>query len=254
MVNEGISDTNLLPTMKITLFSLFVTSSLAMAVSISPITDPTAGTWGTGTNQQDHISINAEDNTVTSTDTNWNADYGLFLLADAMTLSSLDTSMRIEFSYTLNNTGNSAETLALLDGTAKLAVVSGHMDYVRGTNLGLGSSTNVSSYTQDNGAHGYLLGGNGNNGRVANVTASSTLTGGTPVGSSTISGIIAWDGDSYAVTLSSSAVEGTTTMDLNVTEFTLDGMIVTLDGNNPGSIGNITLSLFLNQPQPHYHS
>lgn len=202
--------------MKKTIIALMALAGVSFAgTSITPLTDATAGTWT-------HSNNNAIVDGVLSGNPNWQVDPSVYTLTSALELTKGDT-FTFSFDAVNNGTGNGILTLAFV-GTEN-AVVVGHGTYDKpGDELQIGLTDNLT-------AQGYGFAST-NPTDDAQVTALTTLTGGMPTGgaTSTISGSIAWDGDSYAITLGSSAVTGTVSYDLGITTFDVTKLVVTIEG------------------------
>ena len=204
--------------MKKTIVALLALAGVSFAgTSITPLTDATAGTWT-------HSNKNAIVDGVLSGNPNWQVDPSFYELSSALDLS-VDDIFIFSFDATNYGTANSILTLAFV-GTEN-AVVVGHGTYDKpGDELQIGLTDNLT-------AQGYGFAST-NPRDDAELSALTTLSGGMPTGgkTSTISGSIAWDGDSYAITLGSSAVTGTVSYDLGITTFDVTKLVVTIEGGS----------------------
>ena len=200
--------------MKKTIIALMALAGVAMADSIV-LDDASWVTDGKAT---------VADGTISTGYTNWQVDTASYTLGKTLSYTQKDT-LTFSFSATSNGTGNSMLTLALI-GTTK-AIVVGHGTYDK-------PADELQAAVTDNlTANGYGFAST-NPGDDIQLTPGATLSGGMPAGgaTTTISGSIAWDGNSYSLTLSSSAVENVMSYDLGITTLDLSKIMVTLEGGN----------------------
>lgn len=219
--------------MKKTIIALMALAGVAMADTLV-LDDASWVTTGTA-----YVT----DGTIATGFTNWQVDSVSYTLGEIINYTQEDT-LTFSFDAKSNGSGNSMLTLALI-GT-KNAIVVGHGTYDK-------PADEIQAAVTDNlTANGYGF-ANTNRGDDAQLTAGATLSGGMPAGgaTTTISGSIAWDGDTYALTLSSSAVEAVMTYDLGLTTLDLSKIVVTLEGGNGenttgdwamASMSNLTIS------------
>jgi len=194
-------------------------TSVASAELFNPITDTTKGTWTT------HGTAVVADGSISTGFTNWQVDSASYTLNETMTFSP-ERALSFSFDATNAGTGNGMLTLALI-GTTN-AVVVGHGSYDRpATQVQVGVTNNVTAI----GGYGFAA---TNASDDVEMEAMSTWDAAMPTGeTTTLSGQIAWDGDSYALTLFSSAIgEGKTpfTQDLGLTSLDLTKVMVTIEG------------------------
>lgn len=201
----------------ITLMALAGVASANTSFTYTPVYETILGSWSY------HGTATITDGTIQTTNTNWQVDAATYTLAETHTYTTADT---LDFSFvaTNNGTGNGALTLAII-GTSN-AIVLGHGSYDKPADqIQVAVTDNVSV------TGGYIF-ANTNPGDDLTLTAGATLDGGMPANgaTSTISGSIAWDGDSFALTLGSSAVEGTLSYDLGITTLDVTKLMVTIEG------------------------
>lgn len=230
--------------MKKTIVALMTLAGVAFAEStISPLTDATAGSWT-------HSNKNTITDGVLFGDPNWQVDPSIYTLTSEITLGQDDV-FSFSFDATNNGTGNGVLTLAFV-GTQK-AIVVGHGTYDKPADeIQLGITDELT-------AQGYVF-ANTNPTDDVQLTALTTLSGGMPKGgvTSTISGSIAWDGDSYAITINSSAVESAVSYDLGITSFDVSQLVVTIEGGatptasddawKTATMSNLTISVASTTP------
>ena len=139
------------------------------------------------------VEINANNNAIVdgvlSGNPNWQVDPSFYTLSSALDLNDGDI---FTFSFDATNYGTANGMLTLAFVGTKNAVVVGHGTYDKpGDELQIGLTDNLT-------AQGYGF-GTTNPTDDAQLTALTTLSGGMPTGgkTSTISGSIAWDGDSF---------------------------------------------------------
>lgn len=239
--------------MKKTFFALMALAAVANAATYEPLKDTTttaadgealatdAKGWITGDKYNYSMSIDATDNSITNTDSNWNGDAATYRFSEVLTLAKTE---EFTFSFDFTRSGsNSVQSLTLV-GTTQ-AVVIGHGNYANDTDLHVGISTNVANATTGAGAHGYVFAGTANQGFIANTAIGKTLTGGMPVDTSEITGSVAWDGDSYMLTLQSSSVaEGTDPLEYDLgTTFDVRDLVFTFDGLSATTLSGLTMSI-----------
>ena len=204
--------------MKKTLIALMALAGVSFAgTSITPLTDTTPDAWK-------HSNNNAIVGGVLSGNPNWQVDPSFYALSSVLSLNEGDI---FTFSFDATNYGTANGMLTLTFVGTENAVVVGHGTYDKpGDQLQIGLTNNLT-------AQGYGF-ANTNPTDDAQLTALKTLDGGMPTGgkTSTISGSIAWDGDSYAITLGSSAVAGTVSHDLGITKFDVTKLVVTIEGGS----------------------
>lgn len=245
--------------MKKTLIAFIALAGIACGATYTPLKDTqtttttdesvTEGAWGwiDGGKYNYNMTINREEGSITNAAGDWYADAATYRFQNILTLGSGE---RLDFTFDVNRkVSESVQTITFV-GTTQ-AVVIGHANYANDTNLVVGISTNVANATTGAGAHGYILGSGGNQGFIeSGINAGATLTGGMPEGTSTISGSVSWDGDSYALTLSSSAVNGvdsSLTYDLGTT-FNIRDLVFTFDGKaSPTVVSNLKMEIV---PEP----
>ena len=209
----------------ITLMALAGVAAADTSVSYTPISDTTLGSWSY------HGTATITDSIIQTTYTNWQVDTATYTLTETQTYTTADM-LSFSFDATNNGTGNSALTLAII-GTSN-AIVLGHGTYDKPADqIQVAVTDNVSV------TGGYVFAYT-NPGDDLTLTAGATLAGGMPANgaTSTISGSIAWDGDSFALTLGSSAVEGTLSYDLGITKLDVTKLMVTIEGGASPTNGN----------------
>ncbi|MBR5876190.1 MAG: PEP-CTERM sorting domain-containing protein [Akkermansia sp.] len=240
--------------MKKTLIALMALAGVAAAeqYSITPLTDSTFGTWT-------HSNNNTITNGVLSGNPNWQVDPSTYSVGGVYTYSE-DEPLTFSFDVQNNGTGNGMLTLTFI-GTEN-AIVIGHGNYDkypdgnggeitnRGGDVQVGLTTNLT-------AQGYGF-ANTNPGDDAQLTALTNWENAMPFNGAitTLSGIIAWDGDSYSLTLNSSAKTETLTCDLGLTKLDLTKIMVTIEGGSTyyddrdawktATLSNLTVSV----PEP----
>lgn len=200
--------------MKKTLIALMALAGVSCADTLV-LDDASWKTTGTAT---------VNNGTLSTGYTNWLVDTAYYTLGKTISYTQED-SLNFSFDATNNGTGNSILTLALI-GTEN-AIVVGHGTYDKPADQLQAAVTN--NLTAD----GYVF-ANTNPGDDVQLTAGATLDGGMPANGATtsISGSIAWDGDSYALTLKSSATESVMNYDLGLTTLDLTKIMVTLEGGD----------------------
>lgn len=201
----------------ITLMALAGVASANTSFTYIPVYEQYLGSWSY------HGTATITDGIIQTTNTNWQVDAATYTLAETHTYTTADT-LNFSFDATNNGTGNGALTLAII-GTSN-AIVLGHGSYDKPADqIQVAVTDNVSV------TGGYVF-ANTNPGDDLTLTAGATLDGGMPANgvTSTISGSIAWDGDSFALTLGSSAVEGTLSYDLGITTLDVTKLMVTIEG------------------------
>lgn len=159
-------------------------------------------------------------------------------LAETLVYADTDT-LSFTFDTTNNGTDNSCLTLALIGSTN--AIVLGHGSYNTP-----GDAVQVAVTSSVSVAGGYVFAPSTPTDDLT-LTAGATLNAAMPANgaTSTISGTISWDGDSYA--LGSSATNATLTYDLGITTLDVSKIMVTIEGggapdNNDNSWKTPTMS------------
>ena len=244
--------------MKKTLIALLALAGVAAADTYEPLKDTTttaandeavaadAKGWITGNKYNYSMTIDATTNSIYNNDANWYGDAATYRFAEVLTLAKSEE-LKFSFDFT-RGADNSVQSITLV-GTTQ-AVVIGHGNYANDTDLHVGISTNVANATTGEGAHGYVFAGAGtaNQGFIADLSIGQTLKGGMPVGTSTIKGSVAWDGDSYLLTLTSSSAtdSDSLTYDLGTT-FDVRDLVFTFDGPTDTKLANLTMSIV---PEP----
>ena len=239
--------------MKKTIVTLMAMSAVASAATNEPLKDTTttaadgetlaagAKGWITGEKYNHSMTIDATNNSITNSDSDWNGDAATYRFSQVLTLAHTE---KLEFSFDFTRSASNTVQSLTLVGTTQ-AVVIGHGNYADNTNLHVGISTNVANATTGEGAHGYVFAGTANQGFIANTSIGATLTGGMPVATSKITGSVAWDGDSYMLTLESSSVnEGTDPLKYDLgTKFDVRDLVFTFDGQNATTLKGLTMSI-----------
>lgn len=245
--------------MKKTIIAILALAGAATAATYEPLKDTTttaadgeavaagAKGWITGEKYNYSMTIDATTNSIYNNDANWYGDAATYRFSEVLTLAKTE-----EFTFSFDFTraaSNSVQSITLV-GTTQ-AVVIGHGNYANDTNLHVGISSNVANATTGAGAHGYVFAGTANQGFIANTSIGASLTSGMPVGTSTIEGSVAWDGDSYLLTLSSSSAAGAAplTYDLGTT-FDVRDLVFTFDGPTGTKMENLTMSISPTVPEP----
>ncbi len=203
--------------MKKTIIALLALTGVAAAGTITPISDTTSGAWST------HGTIVVNDGTISSTYPNWQVDAATYTLGESLVYADTDT-LSFSFDATNNGTGNSCLTLALIGSSN--AIVLGHGSYDKPADqIQVAVTNNVSV------AGGYVF-ANTNAGDDLTLTAADTLNAAMPASgaTSTISGSISWDGNSWLLKLASSATASTLTYDLGITTLDVSKIMVTIEG------------------------
>ena len=242
--------------MKKTLIALMALAGVASAATYEPLKDTTttaanveavaadAKGWITGDKYNYSMTIDATTNSIYNTDSNWYGDAATYRFAEVLTLAKSEE-LKFSFDFT-RDASNSVQSITLV-GTTQ-AVVIGHGNYANDTDLHVGISTNVADATTGAGAHGYVFGGTANQGFIADTSIGQTLTGGMPVGTSTIKGSVAWDGDSYLLTLTSSSATSSASLTYDLgTTFDVRDLVFTFDGPTSTKMENLTMSIV---PEP----
>ena len=211
--------------MKKTIIALFALAGVASADTISPITDTASGSWTT------HGTAQVKDGVISATNTNWQVDAATYTLTSSLNYATTDT-LSFSFNATNNGTGNSCLTLALIGSTN--AIVLGHGSYDKPADEIQVAVTSEVSVTG-----GYVF-ANTNPTDDLTLTAADTLSGGMPASgsTSTISGSISWDGDSWALELGSSATSATLSYDLGITTLDVSKIMVTIEGGGAPNHGD----------------
>ena len=214
--------------MKKTLITLMALAGMASAetelISINPLTS--SSYWGTWS----HANNNTITNGVLSGSPNWQVDPSVFTLKGPVTFTN-EQSFDFSFDITNNGTGNSMLTLAFIGSSH--AVVVGHGTYASPADqIQVAVTDNIT-------AQGYGF-ATTHPTDDAQLTAGATLDGGLPTGgaTTTLSGNISWDTDSWVLTLNSSAVAGQAlTLDTGLTSFDLKKIMVTIEGGSSPTDG-----------------
>ena len=197
------------------------------SADITTITPLSGGTWTLDPSTQ--IFLN--DGVLSAgTYLHWTVGTATYELSSTMGCISASDTLSFSFDATNNGTGNSILTLALIGSSN--AIVAGHGSYDKpGDAVQVALTTNTT-------ANGYGFAATNADDDIE-LTAAATLAGAMPTGgvTTTISGVIAWDGDSYALTLSSSAITDTLTYDLGLTSIEVSKLMVTLEGGDNGNDG-----------------
>ncbi len=228
--------------MKKTLITLMALAGMAAADTVTPITDTTTGTWST------HGTISVADGVISTGFTNWQVDAATYTLNKALTYKETDV-LHFSFDATNNGTGNGMLTLALV-GTSN-AIVIGHGNYDKlnevaghGDDVQVGVTDNVTA----TGGYGFAFTNPGDDVTLNIVNNWEDAMPNNGV-TTTISGQIAWDGDSYSLTLNSSAMSGSYSCDLNLTTLDITKMVVTIEGGGTaqegwetGTMSNLSIS------------
>ena len=261
--------------MKKTLVVLLAMMGAVHADPITPITDTTSGTW----RFDNDSTIFIENGTIATYKTNWQVDTATYTLTSPLTCNQAQK-LTFSFDATNNGTGNGIITLALIGSTN--AIVVGHGNYDKmyqwdeqgnllmkeddpnteadesqtpneiagGGDVQVGVTTDVEKMgygfkptNPTNDATLEILSGNTNN--WVNAMPNGGVT-------TTISGEIAWDGDSFTLALYSSAVGNGNTpfnYDLGITKLDVSKLMVTLEGggaekgntpNNDWAMGTVS--------------
>ncbi|MBR5621676.1 MAG: PEP-CTERM sorting domain-containing protein [Opitutales bacterium] len=207
----------------ITIVALMGAAGIGIASEISPLTDNQNGTWT-------HDNKNVINDGVLSGDPNWQVDCSTYTLKSILTIST-DKILNFSFDATNYGTGNSCLTLALIGSSN--AIVIGHGTYDKPAD-----EIQV-ALTDNTTAQGYVFAYT-NPGDDVQLTAGATLSSAMPTygATSTISGQIKWDGNSWALTATSSAVSGVSlSYDLGVTALDVSKLMVTIEGGSSPSDG-----------------
>ncbi len=235
--------------MKKTLITLLTLAGMASAytTTVNPLT---LGGWTLDPNNATKLSL--VDGVLSSTSgLHWDVGTAtqsitstLGYATDYFACTTETDTLTFSFDVTNNGTGNSCLTLALI-GKENVIVV-GHGTYDKP-----GDAVQI-AVTNNTTASGYLMASTEAITGAANLTAGATLAGAMPTGgnTSTISGSIAWDGDSYTLTVSSSAITETTTYDLGLSSIDVSALMITLEGGDNGgqdwdetpSVTNLTIT------------
>lgn len=199
----------------ITIITLMGATGVGIASEITPLTDFTSGSWT-------HSNKNAINEGVLSGNPNWQVDPSTFTLNNVLTVGQGD-SLTFSFEATNYGTGNSCLTLALIGSTSTIVI--GH-----GTYDTPADEIQV-AVTDNTTAQGYVF-ANSNPEDDITLTAGATLSGAMPASgaTSTISGQITWDGDSWLLTAKSSATTSSLSYDLGVTSLDVSKLMVTIEG------------------------
>ena len=192
-------------------------TACANASEITPLIDAQSGTWS------NHGTIGINDGVLSSTNPNWQVDCATYTLTTALSIST-DETLKFSFDATNNGTGNSCLTLALIGSSC--AIVIGHGTYSSPAD---GLQVAVTDNTTSVG--GYVFAAT-NPGDDVQLTAGATLASAMPANgaTSTISGQIVWDGDSWYLTAKSSATSDSLSYDLGITSLDVSKLAVTIEG------------------------
>ena len=223
--------------MKKTLITLLSLAGVASAYTTT-VTPLTLGGWTLDPNDTTKLSL--VDGVLSSTSgLHWavgtatqSISSTLGHATDYFACTTETDTLSFSFDMTNNGTGNGMITLALVGQNN--AIVAGH-----GTYEANGGGDDVQVAVTDNvTANGYVFAAT-NRTDALQLTAGATLQDGVPTGgaTTTISGTIAWDGDSYALTLGTSAVSDTITYDLGLTSVDVRKLVVVLEGGDNGNNG-----------------
>ncbi len=208
--------------MKKTIIALLALGSVASAATITPITE---GEWTT------HGTAVVADGTISTTNTNWQVDAATYTLSESLIYADTDT-LSFSFDAKNNGSGNSCLTLAFIGSTN--AIVLGHGSYNSPADAIQVAVTDSVGITG-----GYVF-ANTNPSDDLTLTAAKTLSSAMPAGgaTTTISGTISWDGDTWALELGSSATDSTLTYDLGITTLDVSKIMVTIEGGGSPTHNN----------------
>lgn len=216
--------------MKKTLIALMALASVAVADTVvyTPLDNAENWTLGSARGRADRLTIDTTTQTIYSTTGNWAQEYGITSSFEAPMSVSLDTdSLLFSVNLTTNGTHNSCGTLALIDSTANKAIIVGMGKYNAGAGIvqyALGSVRGDNFYSMENLVEGDPVG------TLGTIGTSGTMA---------LSGSITMNSEGKAV-----ATFGENTLELG-TSFTVDKVVVSIDGANNGqtaSLSNLTLT------------
>lgn len=203
--------------------------------------------WISGNKYNVEMTLNNTEGTITNTASDWYGDAATYRFKDVISLAQNET---LTFSFDFVRTGsNTAQTIALVGTTQAIVIGHGNYETNGDVNLHVGISNNVAHAETGAGAHGYGLGGSMNQGFIANVDIAQTLENGMKVATNSISGTIAWDGDSYCLNLISSSAETDSYLICDLgTAFDIRDLVFTFDGKDaPTTISNLMIQIV---PEP----
>lgn len=238
--------------MKKTLITLLALAGVAAAdaVTIAPLTSSDGWTVGhqNDAKTQDAV-LDTTAATLTLTSADWSRGYGVYTLADAITLTNEADSLTV--SFTINTTDLNSLVTGTLVGSGK-AITLGHGSYSDvDKNGGNGIQSGIS--TDTTGVF-YNMQGSGTGGVFVkpDKTVDNSLTANTPL---TLTTTVAWNTTKSQFVASLSYGETSlTSYDLG-TSYTLDKLVFSLDGSSTQTVSGVSVSANIipaspNVPEP----
>lgn len=232
--------------MKKTLITLLALAGVAWAdtVSIAPLTSSEG--WSVGhqnTNKSTNAVLDTTAATLTLTNADWSRGYGVYTLADAITLTN--ETDRLTVSFTINTTDLNSLVTGTLVGSGK-AIALGHGSYDNSGNGGNGIQSGISTDTtgvfynmQTSTTGGVFV--------TPDKKVNNSFTANTPL---TLTTTVEWDTTkSQFVASLSYGKTSLTSYDLG-TSYTLDKLVFSLDGgNSTQTVSGVSVSANL-VPEP----
>lgn len=232
--------------MKKTLITLLALAGVAGAdtVSIAPLTSSEG--WSVGhqnANKSTNAVLDTTAATLTLTNADWSRGYGVYTLADAITLTN--ETDRLTVSFTINTTNLNSLVTGTLVGSGK-AITLGHGSYNDSGNGGNGIQSGIS--TDTTGVFYNMQ--NSNTGGVfvtPDKKVNNSFTANTPL---TLTTTVEWDTTkSQFVASLSYGKTSLTSYDLG-TSYTLDKLVFSLDGgDSTETVSGVSVSANL-VPEP----
>ncbi len=232
--------------MKKTLITLLALAGVAAAdtVTIAPLTSSEGWTVGhQNTSKSTNAVLDTTAATLTLTNADWSRGYGVYTLADAITLTN--EADRLTVSFTINTTQLNSLVTGTLVGSDK-AITLGHGSYAdSGINGGNGIQSGISTDTtgvfynmQSSNTGGVFV--------TPDKTVDNSFTANTPL---TLTTTVEWNTTkSQFVASLSYGQTSLTSYDLG-TSYTLDKLVFSLDGNSTQTVSGVSVSANL-VPEP----
>lgn len=231
--------------MKKTLITLLALAGVAGAdtVSIAPLTSSEG--WSVGhqnTKKSTNAVLDTTAATLTLTNADWSRGYGVYTLADAITLTN--ETDRLTVSFTINTTDLNSLVTGTLVGSGK-AITLGHGSYNDSGNGGNGIQSGISTDTtgvfynmQTDNTGGVFV--------MPDKKVNNSFTANTPL---TLTTTVEWNTTkSQFVASLSYGKTSLTSYDLG-TSYTLDKLVFSLDGNSTQTVSGVSVSANL-VPEP----
>ena len=232
--------------MKKTLITLLALTGVAAAdtVTIAPLTSSEGWTVGhENTRKTINAVLDTTAATLTLTNADWSRGYGVYTLADAITLTNVAD--RLTVSFTINTTNLNSLVTGTLVGSGK-AITLGHGSYNdSGENGGNGIQSGISTDTtgvfynmQKSTTGGVFV--------TPDKTVDDSFTANTPL---TLTTTVEWNTTKSQFVASLSYGETSlTSYDLG-TSYTLDKLVFSLDGSSTQTVSGVSVSANL-VPEP----